>query len=145
MTTKQTALYWRSWGETRRYLLAFCDYTPTEVDTFRRDLHAKALGVEKSSKDFTNADLDKVLAEFRAISRPADFSGQMRQQNMPRARLIFSIERLQLPDAYLNDLAAKIHGHHDWRQLPDSDLSKFRFTATSRARARAKKPATAKP
>lgn len=76
MTTKQTQLYWREWAAVRR----------ADPQADRRALTVRALGVAKSSKEFTNADLDRVLAAFRAVSRPADVDGQLRQQAQARQR-----------------------------------------------------------
>ncbi len=76
MSPKQTKLYWREWAAVRR----------VDPQADRRALTVRALGVAKSSKDFTNADLDRVLAVFRAVSRPADVDGQLRQQAQARQR-----------------------------------------------------------
>ena len=76
MSPKQTQLYWREWAGVRR----------VDAQADRRALTVRALGAAKSSKEFTNADLDRVLAVFRAVSRPADVDGQLRQQAQARQR-----------------------------------------------------------
>lgn len=88
MTAKQTALYFREWGKVhKRY-----------PDVDRHDLHTRALGSDKSSKAFTNRDLDLVLAEFRALTDPDSVDAQLRQIEQPRTRLLWKI------DHYLNGL-----------------------------------------
>ena len=60
-------------------------------DADRHQLHIEALGIEKSSKDFTNHDLDRVLAVFRTISRPASMTSQIRQLGQRRTRMEYKI------------------------------------------------------
>jgi hypothetical protein len=76
MTTKQTQLYWREWAAVRR----------ADPRADRLELTIRALGKARSSKEFTNAEFDRVLAAFRAVSRPADVDGQLDQQEQPRKR-----------------------------------------------------------
>lgn len=83
MTGAQTMLYFREVGRVRDVLksrgLPFGDVQ-------RHALHLKALGVRKSSKDFTNADLDKVLAALRAIIEPGNLTAQLRALDQPALR-----------------------------------------------------------
>ena len=85
MTAAQTKLYWREWGAVHR----------ARPDADRHALHLAALGYECSSKRFTNAEFDKVLAEFRAVSDPANLGAQLRQQRQPKTRLLWKIEHEQ--------------------------------------------------
>lgn len=86
MSPAQTSLYFREWGAVRRhYTEAGID--PKLADAKRHELHQKALGYRKSSKDFTNAEFDKVLGVFRAITRPDDLSAQLRQMDQPELRM----------------------------------------------------------
>ena len=89
MTALQNRLYFREWGRVR----AACKQQGFPIPD-RHGLHVKALGFDKSHLDFTNEDLDQVLAEFRAISQPDNLAAQLRQQDMPRRRLPYSIRRL---------------------------------------------------
>jgi hypothetical protein len=82
MTKAQTYLYWREYQAACRAAKA-AELPPLD----RHELHRRALGKNKSSKLFTNADLDKVLAIFRSYTRPADLRPQLRQLRMPRIRL----------------------------------------------------------
>jgi hypothetical protein len=87
MSPAQTKLYWREWAAVRR----------VDPKADRHALTVKALGRMKSSKEFGNADLDKVLGVFRAISKPSSVNAQMRQLNQPRTRLLKKITAEQLP------------------------------------------------
>ncbi len=81
MTTKQDNLYWREWAAVRAAW--------PEAD--RHEVHIRALGVDKSHKFFSNRDFDRVLQEFRSISRPSDLSAQLRQLRQVRTRLMWKI------------------------------------------------------
>ncbi len=85
MTALQNRLYFREWGRVR----AVCKQHGFPVPD-RHALHVKALGLDKSHLDFTDADFDQVLAEFRAISQPDNLAAQLRQQEQPRCRLLYS-------------------------------------------------------
>lgn len=97
MTPAQTAKYFGEWGRVRDVLKARGQPCG---DVERHKLHLKALGVRKSSKDFTNADLDKVLAAFYAITRPADLKAQLQQLDQAQHRHSDLLERAR-------DLAAQ--------------------------------------
>ena len=60
MTKAQIRLYWREWNKVRK----------AAPETDRHELHSKALGYDASHKEFTNGDLDKVLAEAIAHDGP---------------------------------------------------------------------------
>src|ERR1700731_101289 len=76
-------LYWREWSAVTRR-----DNRPD-----RHALHIRALGYDKSHVDLTNREFDKILAEFRAISRPADLIAQLDAMNGRKKRTIFGIRR----------------------------------------------------
>lgn len=95
MTPKQTQLYWREWNAAKKAggLTDADRYTIMEEALQSREGASAPI----SSKDLTNEDLDKVLAAFRAISRPASLNSQLRQQAMPKTRLLHRIaQQLQL-------------------------------------------------
>jgi hypothetical protein len=136
MTSKQSALYWREWQAAKQALVIHQGLLPSEADAERHKIHLVELGSDKSSAAFTNADLDKVLAGFRAISRPDDLDGQLRQSDQPHRRLVWAIERLGLDDAYLDSLASQLYGGGPWRDLAVPDLEHLRMTAKARVRQR---------
>ncbi|MBA4136730.1 MAG: hypothetical protein C0518_05380 [Opitutus sp.] len=85
MTPRQTAKYWSEFQRVRDVLIAR-GIDKQQIESKRHELHKKALGHHKSSKDFTNADLDKVLAAFLAITEPGNLRAQLRQLEQPAAR-----------------------------------------------------------
>jgi hypothetical protein len=95
MTRKQDFLYWREWQAVRELYTSLNLPAPD-----RHALHQAALGADKSHKDFSNADLDKVLAHFRSLSDPANVQAQLRQIDQPKTRLKYAINLLssQLAD-----------------------------------------------
>lgn len=82
MTAAQQSLYFREWGYVRK----------VKPDADRHQLHIEALGIDKSSKLFKNHDLDRVLAVFRTISRPASMTSQLRQLGQRRERMLYKID-----------------------------------------------------
>lgn len=103
MTTAQDKLYWREWAAVKRMA------GDEASENLRHDLHIRALGEDKSHKDFSNAEFDLVLGAFRAVSRPADVDAQLRQLNQRRARLVFKAKSQKVllavfmpsPDTYV--------------------------------------------
>jgi hypothetical protein len=132
MTKRQISLYWREWQAAKQALVRDQGLLPSEAERERHRIHMEELGADKSSANLSNTDLDKVLAGFRAISRPDDLEGQIRQQDQPRIRLIYAIEKLGLEDAYLDSLAATLYAGGPWRHLVDRDLEHLRMTAKAR-------------
>lgn len=86
MTKGQNSLYWREWAAARK----------VDPSLDRHELHIRALGRDKSHVKFSNLDLDKVLAEFRAISNPGSLDAQLRQLNQQKTRLVWKIQMEQL-------------------------------------------------
>lgn len=137
MTSNQNSLYWREWGAVSRR----CKADGLELPD-RHELHAKALGADKSHKDFTNPDFDKVLAEFRAWSQPGDIRAQMQQEAMTETRMLWVLDHELLPKLlvvldglptcrpkalgvaqnYVAAIAANKYGERDFRRLPATDL-----------------------
>lgn len=89
MSPKQTQLYWREFAAVQRACKA-----AARPPADRHELHARALGADKSSKHFTNADFDKVLGVFRSISRPADVTAQVQQIHQPVRRNFGHLEEV---------------------------------------------------
>ena len=132
MTKRQTLLYFRLWNDVRRVLLRQ-GVTPAAVDGHRHDLHEVALGYQRSSKEFTNAELDKVLAHFRAIAHPDDLTSQLDAQQQARKRKLFVLDglcrQLGVERSYaegivrrMNSRGSLAHSHLD--DLDDAGLRK---------------------
>lgn len=137
MTALQNSLYFREWGRVR----AACRQQGFPVPD-RHSFHVKALGQDKSHLDFSNPDLDRVLAEFRAISQPNNLAAQLRQQEMPRRRLLYSIRRLA-DEPYWRAIARDKFGTDDETRLDLVQLTQLRITLAARARSRSRRQAAA--
>ncbi len=138
MTKAQTSLYWRTWSDVRKSLIDFGGYTTKEADAKRQEIHVEALGSNKSSKALNNRDLDIILDHFRShlVLAQGPTTGPTREKQQPCDRLIYAINALGLPEPYLKSIARDQFGTSEWRKLSEIELTKFRFTATSRAAAR---------
>jgi len=125
VTKAQQKLYWREWNKVRK----------TEPETDRHELHIKALGIDVSHKEFTNGDLDKVLAEFRVVSEPWNVNAQMRQLNQPRERLMWSI-RHRADQPYWEKIMRDRFKKRRLEDLTDRELEQLRNTLVARGKKR---------
>jgi hypothetical protein len=96
MTPKQTSLYWREWAAARRALIA-AGYDAAEADAERDHITARVLGKRVSSKRLSNVQLDQILAAYRDVSRGGDLAAQIRADQQPRDRILWSLRNNQLP------------------------------------------------
>lgn len=126
MTERQQKWYWREWAAVKRACEAAYHPVPD-----RHDLHRQALGEDKSSKEFTNDDLDDVIAEFKAYSEPANLQEQLRLQNGRRLRRIYRIKKLA-PEAYWLAIAKDKFGHGRLHDLDLDQLTQLRNTLCAR-------------
>lgn len=155
MTSKQEALYWMKW----RAACAAQGWDQKDSDR-RHALHALALGQDKSHKDFTNPDFDRVLAHlnlqidpndpearkkveaYEALDRAPSFDGPTKYDRQTEAddpgerkRLIYRIR--QLADApYVEKVAFDRCAGLIWTELPIPDLTLLRDMLINNARAR---------
>lgn len=115
MNRAQTSLYFREWGLVRKwYVVRGID--PKQADAKRHALHRTALGEDKSSKDFSNRDLDAVLAAFRAVHDGGNLDAQLDQLDQPAHRRAVLLEQCidaagemhRLGDARLREREARI-------------------------------------
>jgi hypothetical protein len=130
MTTKQNSLYWREWGALVRYCKRHNLPAPD-----RHSMHMAALGADRSHLAFTNQDFDRVLAEFRAHSRPEDLDAQLRQIDQPRIRLKYAVKALAPAAAYWSKIARDKFGTDDLDALSIEQLTQLRNTLADRRRA----------
>lgn len=157
LTKPQRDLYWREWSAAKKAAalhgddLTDADRHALHEDTLWRDLwrdlqardpgvtepQARAAARAKSSTTFSNAQLDKVLATFRAISHPADLHTQIDKQHQPRKRLLWWI-RHNCYEEYARALSLdKFHTEH-WDTLPYEKLQQLHMTLKNRANAQTK-------
>jgi hypothetical protein len=85
MNASQSAMYFGEFGKLRDVLRAR-GKNNAEIEAHRHALTRRALGVDKSSKDFTNADLDKVLARIKAEREPGNLNAQLALLDSPEKR-----------------------------------------------------------
>jgi hypothetical protein len=140
MTKSQNGKYWRTWSRVRSALTDFGEYSEEDAAAERHQIHLEALGEPKSHTKFSNSDFDKVLDSFAKIL--AIFDGpsfETREETQPRRRMIHAIERLGLPDGYIQIIAHDQFNSLDWRTLPTSQLRLLSYTIAARARSRAAK------
>jgi hypothetical protein len=144
MTAAQTAMYFAEFGKLRDVLRAR-GWSSTKCEQHRHALTRKALGADKSSKHFTNRELDAVLAAIRAELQPANFDAQMQLQDMPAKRRSILIHRidelcrhLHLTEgserAYVDGISRRMFGdqYHD---LPERPLQQLEGILRKRLRA----------
>lgn len=92
MTPAQTNLYFFEWGRVRKHYLAK-GIDPKQADHKRHELHRRALGHDKSSKTFSNPELDKVIAAFRAVYDGGNLDAQLAQLDQPETRRQAMVQR----------------------------------------------------
>ncbi|HEY1791530.1 MAG TPA: phage protein GemA/Gp16 family protein [Opitutaceae bacterium] len=136
MNAAQTGLYWREWALTRDWYRAH-GKSASQTDDMRHALHERALGHSKSSKDFTNPDLDKILATFRAVHDGGNLEAQLRAEEQPAMRkqaLIANVrevvtgivDRPGNENAYLNGLAKRVFRVMTYQELDEAQLTQLR-------------------
>ena len=159
MTPAQTSLYFFEWGQVRKHYLAK-GIDSKQVDHKRHDLHRRALGRDKSSKDFSNAELDKVIAVFRAVYDGGNLDAQLAQLDQLEFRRTSLIKRCHAAAgsfiegaddeakarnlrAYLDGTADRMFGvafvHLDRDQEGDAQLRKVMGALERTARIRKEK------
>jgi len=113
MTTAQLNLYRRLAGQARKVWRAR-GIPASECEAERHALHARALGANKSSLDFTNGDFDKVKGALLAVIDGSDLGAQIDALNQPKKRRLWSIRdllaKMQKPEAYAMAIARQMHG-----------------------------------
>ncbi len=116
MTGRQIRKYWGEWSKCRTALINH-GRSRQEADEERHELHARALGYDKSSKDFTDLEFDYILAIFRSWSMPDDLGAQLKQIDQPSIRCRFVADQYldgigevfgKARDAYLDGLALRM-------------------------------------
>jgi hypothetical protein len=124
--------------------LANADARGVTADTMRRSCHLVA-GAPQSSKDFTHADLDRVLNLFALLARPGlDTVLRYEDREAGERRRHVHVIRQAAP-AYWQKICRDRFGHCDLDRLTLEQLRQLSLTLRSRARARAQRPETAAP
>jgi hypothetical protein len=118
------------------------------AEDLRHGCTVVALGRNKSSKDFTNAELDRVVALFRLLAEPDDVAAMLQWNNPEigeRKRLVFAIAE-SAPAAYVARIASDRFGTELWEDLAVYELRQLVMTLRDRSRRwNERKPAAAQP
>ena len=135
MKPQQIKLYRIHWSQVRKVLIELAGMSPEEAEEERHAITLEAIGSVKSSKDFTQRDLDRVLEAFDAylvlVNGPSSTAG--RSVSQPLARIIWTIESTGLPNAYIGALSQDKFGLADWRTLPEKQMRFLLWTCLARA------------
>lgn len=139
ITAKQQRLYLIQWAKVKKLLMSCKEIrNHAEAEAKRHAIHVEALGVDKSSKLFTNADLDRVLDAFQTYLGLADPRVSQKAVEEPRKRALYAIDKLGFPPAYILKVAVDKFGTVNgcaWRdKLGESELNLLKLTLTMRAR-----------
>lgn len=110
MTPAQEKKYWREWGALTRFCKA--NHLPAPD---RHELHVRALGTDRSHKDFTNDEFTKWLAEVWAITKPDAIKPQLRQITMPRKN---ALHRIQIEQVKLLAILLSTERKPRWQEYP---------------------------
>jgi hypothetical protein len=138
ITSEQLKKYRFVWSRVRKALVEFGDFSPSDAEAERKVIQREAIRSDKSSKDFTNEDLNKVLDSFGDIL--VIFDGPSNAPTRNAANLIWSIEQLELPESTIAHIAQDAYGRTsdwtgDWRKLSERRLTCLRYTCSRQARA----------
>lgn len=117
---EQMRLYWATWRGVRAILIKQ-GFSPAAADEVRHEIHIEALKKDISSKDMSNAELNKVL-DVMTLKSPG---------TRDREGLIVGLQKLNA-DAYLNAIARDKWDAGNWRECTTEQLRQLRMTAARR-------------
>lgn len=137
MTAAQNNKYWNLWSQVRKALVELGDFSKADADAERAVITREALGKDKSSKDLTNEDLDKIFDAFDQYLVIFNGPGTHdRAATGPVKRLLWAIDQLGLDEPYIQKICLDSEFKTaEWRELDARQLTRFRFTCTRAARA----------
>lgn len=134
---EQIRKYRFEWSRVRRALVELGDFNSSDAEAERKSIQLEAISSDKSSKDFTQADLNKVLDAFGKVL--VIFDGPSDAPSRNCANLIWAIEHLGLPEETIAHIAQDAYGRFSdwtghWRKLTRARLTCLRYTCTRHAR-----------
>ena len=113
MSEAQLRLYRVLCGQARKVWRAR-GVPAAECEAERHALHARALGEDKSSLDFTNGDFDKVKAALLVVIDGTDLDAQLDALKQPQKRRLWVIRdlcaRMRKEEAYALGIARQMLG-----------------------------------
>lgn len=143
MNAAQRSLIWREWAKASAWLLAH-GVAKDQLEAKRHQLIAQANGSDLSMANWprwTNSQVDKVLAKFRAVYDGGNLDAQIKAQEQPEERRRSLVNRCwqaalgcitkgtdeghtnDIAQRYLDGTAKKICGVY-FRDLDDTQLAK---------------------
>lgn len=105
----------------------------TARDLERERITIKVFGSARSWSTFNNKAVDAMKGALLAILNPGDMAAQLRQIQMPRTRLFYSIRNAADP-AYIAKIAFDKFDTRDIESLDDDQLYQLSLTLNNRAR-----------
>lgn len=148
LSKPQQQRFWRDWSQVKRSLKSI-GYSDAQVENERHALLARA-GFDSLTLVDHLAGFDRVLAELAVQLRPNDLEPQLREQSMPRTRLLFAIHQLankfipnltNRPNPYLAAILRDRFGHCDLDRLTEPQLLQLRNTLAARLASKRRKSA----
>jgi len=141
----QNNWYWRMWGAVSRW----CKAQQVPVPD-RHELHARALGADKSHTDFDDDDFDDVMSAFYAIAEPDNFDIQVQFATARKKRRVYACRRNAIravgqagAENYIRSISQDKFGTSDWESLEVEQLKDLRNTLDARAASKRKRVAVA--
>ena len=140
MTYEQMKLYRSRWAKVKKVLVEMAGMSDSEAEEERHAITKEALGEAKSSKDFSEREFDKVLDAFDEylVLMEGPSGEAKRTVAQPIARLVWIIEQIGLPDAYVASISQDKFGVSDWRSLSEKRLRFLSWTCLARAKKKSK-------
>lgn len=124
MTTAQHAYYWKNWSLVKAKL--------DLEDADRQQLHERAgLGPISAKAIDHLKEFDAIKGCFLAILEPDNLEAQLRQEYMPKERLLTRIQSMA-PEAYTAVILRDRFGGKPLADLTESQLTQLRNTLAVR-------------
>lgn len=109
------------------------------IDEFRHQVSEWILGYKKSSSQWTGKEysivIDTMQEWIRGDVDPHELSDNERNSKShgeEKKQLIYSIENLGAPEAYIQEISNDRHGKRPWRDHGVFQLKRLRMTITAR-------------
>lgn len=139
--SREEACYWGLWRE----IFAKFGVPQAEQAQWRRDLRRQLLGSDRTQATFTHADYDLVLGAMREMLSQASLAVFPEKiieayELGERRRIIYLIDELDMPEAYVAKISRGKFGAANWRSMLFAcELKHLFYTLSARKRAAAKK------
>lgn len=140
-----TDLYHMVWQAAE--IIALRHSRAVRPEDLRHGCHLVALGKDKSSTDFTNSELDRVVTLFRVLTDPDDLDAIIAWSNpevAERQRMVLWVKNKCVP-AYAHKLCRELFGTDDYATLEPKSLHELVATLKQRPRAWVKSPPPSAP